>query len=452
MSLNSGERQVAPTIDGIRRDHVARYEWAAKSLQAGSRVIDFACGIGYGCKILAQAGHKAHGFDRDLEAHAYATEHYTFGGPGTQPSIFTLRDGNAPADLGEHDAAVSFETIEHIEDPRPLLRALHKSAPVLFASVPNEDVMPWRRESDGATTAFHFRHYTKAQFTALLEECGWRPVEWYGQEDHESEVEPDVNGRTLIAICKRQEVAEPEDDGGKHIALLGLGPSVDQYLDYTKRLGGRSAFCDEVWAINALGNVLDCDLVFHMDDIRIQERRAEADPTSNIAAMVRWLKTSKVPVVTSRAHPDYPALVEFPLEDVLNNLQHDYFNSTAAYAVAFAIHIGATKISCFGFDFTYANSHQAEKGRACVEFWLGVAKARGIKLSMPKTTTLMDALGERKDRLYGYDTVDVVFDIQQDGSVKLQFKPLDEIPTAEEMEKRYDHTAHPNALVHASER
>jgi SAM-dependent methyltransferase len=450
MSLNSGERQVAPTVDGIRRDHVARYEWVAKSLPKNpvSHVIDFACGVGYGCKIMADAGHITRGFDRDAEAIAYASEHYD-----SPLARFAQGDGDAPESLGNYDAAVCFETIEHIEDPRPLLKALHTSAPLLFASVPNEEVMPWRRESDGATTAFHFRHYTKAEFAALLEECGWTAVEWYGQADHESEVEPDVNGRTLIAICRRAEVLAQDDGGGKHIAILGLGPSIDQYLDYTKRLGGRSAFCDEVWAINALGNVLDCDLVFHMDDIRIQEKRAEAEPTSNIAAMVRWIKHSKVPVVTSRKHPDYPALVEFPLEDVLNNLEHDYFNSTAAYAVAFAIHIGATKISCFGFDFTYANSHQAEKGRACVEFWLGVAKARGIKLSMPKTTTLMDALGERKDRLYGYDTVDVIFDIQEDGSVKLQFKPLDEIPTAAEMEKRYDHTVHPNPLVNrASER
>ena len=447
MSLNSGERQVAPTVDGIRRDHVARYEWVAKSLPTGSRVADFACGIGYGCKILADAGHITRGFDRDAEALEYAAKHYA-----TPLARFSIGDGDEPEGLGYHDAAVSFETIEHIEDPRPLLQALHKSAPLLFASVPNEAVMPWR-QPDGATTAFHFRHYTKGEFTALLEDCGWHPVEWYGQYDHQSEVEPDVEGRTLIAVCKRAEVEKLEDGGGKHIAILGLGPSIDQYLDFTKRLGGRSAFCDEVWAINALGNVLECDLVFHMDDIRIQEKRAEAAPESNIASMVKWLKTSKVPVMTSRAHAEYPALQAFPLEAVLNDLQHDYFNSTAAYAVAYAIHVGATKISCFGMDFTYPNSHQAEKGRACVEFWLGIAKARGIKLSMPKTTTLMDAMCDRKERLYGYDTLDVKFDMQEDGTVKLEFTPLDEIPTAAEMEKRYDHTRPANLILdRASER
>lgn len=448
MALNSGERQVAPSKDGIRRDHVARYEWAAKMLPAGSRVIDYACGIGYGCRIMAEAGHLVIGFDRDKEALAYGVQHY-----GHERVSLFEGDGNNPLSVEGHDAALSFETIEHLEDPRPLLLALRQSAPTLIASVPNESVMPWRREN-GATTAFHFRHYTKAQFTALLKECGWCPVEWYGQEGPESEVEPNCNGRTLLAVCKREAV-EPQpitDDEapqpvGRHIAILGLGPSLDQYLEITKRLGGRSKFCDETWSINALGDVFACDLIFHMDDIRIQERRAAASPGSNIAALVDWIKTSPVPVVTSRAHPDYPALVEFPLEDVLNNLQHDYFNSTAAYAVAFAIHTQATKISLFGMDFTYPNSHQAEKGRACVEFWLGVAQERGIKLSMPTSTTLMDAMSSRKDRLYGYDTVDVVFDMQPDGSVKLEFKPLDVIPTAEEIEQRYDHSAHPNAIV-----
>jgi len=246
-------------------------------------------------------------------------------------------------------------------------------------------------------------------------------------------------------------VNENSAQAEKHIAILGLGPSVDQYLDITKRQGGRNKFCDLTWTINALGDVFACDLVFHMDDIRIQEVRAKAAPDSNIAAMVDWIKHSSVPVVTSRAHPDYPALVEFPLEDVLNNLGHDYFNSTAAYAVALAIHVGATQISVFGMDFTYANTHHAEKGRACVEFWLGQAHARGIKINMPKSTTLMDSCDSRMDRLYGYDTVDVNFNIQEDGKLKLEFVERDALPTAEQVEKAYDHSA-PIAQQHIIKR
>ena len=436
--MREGERQVSPTTDGIRRDHVARYEFVAQNLPAGSRVIDFACGVGYGIALLADAGMLAHGLDIDAGAIDYAREHYQRPVDGRPGACFTIMNGNAPDALEEADAAVCFETIEHIEDPRQLLKALRAAAPLLFASVPNEDVMPWEM-APGITTAFHHRHYTKHEFASLLQECGWCVTAWHGQTDDQAGVEPNVHGRTLVAVCARDAVRE-EAPGGKHVAILGLGPSVDQFCDITKRQGGRSKFCDEVWAINALGNVFDCDLVFHMDDIRIQEIRAAAAPASNIAAMVRWIKSSRVPVVTSRAHPDYPALVEFPLEDVLNNLGHDYFNSTAAYAVAFAIHVGVTELSLFGMDFTYANTHDAEKGRACVEFWLGQAHARGIKIHLPKNTTLMDANTTRAARLYGYDTLDVDFAVQADGQLKLGFTPRETLPTAAEIEANYDHS------------
>ncbi len=232
-----------------------------------------------------------------------------------------------------------------------------------------------------------------------------------------------------------------------HVAILGLGPSVNQYLEITKRAGGRHNFCDEVWCINALGGVFDCDLIFHMDDVRIQEIRAEALPESNIAAMLEWMKTSKTKIMTSRKHPDYKALIEFPLEKVINQFRFEYFNSTAAYAVAYAIYKKASEITIFGNDFTYPNSHDAEKGRACVEFWLGVAAAKGIKLTMPPATTLMDSIMPRQDRLYGYDTVDVTVKKDNNGKLKYSFGEKGELPTAEEIEDRYDHSKHPNVMV-----
>jgi hypothetical protein len=237
----------------------------------------------------------------------------------------------------------------------------------------------------------------------------------------------------------------------KHIVILGMGPSVTQYLEIVKRLGGRSAFCDEVWTINALGDVFACDRVFHMDDVRIQEIRAAAAPESNIAKMLAWIRTTGVPVVTSRSHPEYPSLEEFPLADVLTEHPQGYFNSTAAYAVAYAIHVGATKITIFGNDFTYPNAHHAEKGRACVEFWLGIAASRGIQLSLPNTTSLMDALYPFRDKFYGYDTQDLTMRRDDGGRVVVDRAEREALPTAEEIEERYDHNRHPNAIVEASQ-
>ena len=455
MTMKNGERQVAPTVAGIRRDHVARYEWAARQIARmapdAEQVLDLACGVGYGTNILAQAGFQVTGKDRNQAAIAYAQQHYAH-----DNATFVCEDVQSVYGFERCHAAVCFETVEHIADPLPMLKAMAAAAPLLLASVPNEDVMPF-----GSGYSFHHRHYTAPQFADLLASAGWKVVEWWGQEGPESEVERNLTmGRTLIAVCTRivDAKAPPVDRAieefratvdalaalpvmgvPEHVVILGLGPSLECYVDVVKRLGSRRKFADEVWAINALGDVLQCDRIFHMDDVRIQEVRAAAKPDSNIAAMLEWLKTHPGPIYTSRAHPDYPGLVEFPLQDVINSCGIAYFNSTAAYAVALAVHIGVKKITMFGCDYTMPNSHHAEKGRGCVEFHLGIAKARGIVIGIPDNTSLLDSIAPIHERIYGYDMVELDMSEDESGAVKVTFTPKAIPPTAEEIERRYNH-------------
>jgi len=171
--------------------------------------------------------------------------------------------------------------------------------------------------------------------------------------------------------------------------------------------------------------------------VRIQEQRAVNNP--KIANMLAYLKATSIPVYTSRRHEDYPATQDYPLEDVINTVGTEYFNCTPAYAIAYAIYLGATRISLFGLDFTWPNSHHAEQGRACCEYWIGRAMQRGIQVFVVNTSSLLDANVERSLRLYGYDTlhVDVRF---EDGKAKVTKTPRDSIPTADEIERRYDHS------------
>jgi len=257
-------------------------------------------------------------------------------------------------------------------------------------------------------------------------------------------------------LARNEEAAPGNWRGGpEHVTIVGLGPSCAQFFEMTRRLGGNSAYCDEVWGINAIGDVLRCDRIFHMDDLLVQEARANANPGGNIAAMVRWLKTHPGPVYTSIVREGYPGLVAFPLEEVLN-ARHDgnggapYFNSTAAYAVAYAIHIGVQKISLFGLDYTLANAHKAEQGRACVEFWLGIAAARGIEIVVPDRSSLLDACAPEAERLYGYDCADVILADREDGGVTVRMVEKAP-PTAAEIEARYDHAKHPNRLMQAAQ-
>lgn len=442
MSLHSGERQVAPTVNGVRADHTARYRWAASVLLPGSVVIDVGCGIGYGARILAEAGMNVYAVDVDRETIAYACEHYA------HERIQFVACDVAGLDLGTADAAVCFEMIEHVADPLSMLRQLRATVPKLLCSVPNEEVFPWKNY------AFHHRHYTREQFRSLLVDSGFQAAQWLGQAGPESPVEVGVNGRTLVALAIADEGAgapahqvtqSPQRPATvpapKHVAILGLGPSVRQFLEITKRLGGRSAYCDEVWTINALGDVFACDRIFHQDDVRIQEIRAAALPQSNIARMLEWLRRPDIPpVVTSRAHPDYPRLEEFPLAEVLTKWPKGYFNNTAPYAIAYALHVGAQKISLFGLDYTYGDANYAERGRGCVEFWLGVAAEMGVDIAMPQTTSLMDAMHPQRERFYGYDTLDLAITRGVDGRIEVQRTERETLPNADEIERAYDHS------------
>jgi SAM-dependent methyltransferase len=418
-----GERQVAPDVTGIRRDHVARYEFAASNLPPGSRVIDLACGVGYGAKILADAGHQVLAVDRNEEAIAYARKHYAH-----EKIIHLVSTAETFANGEYYDAAVCFETIEHLNDPLQLLKYFRQTIKWLIASVPNQEKLRFVGQK------FHKRHYTRSQFSELLASAGFKVTGWFGQNGTHSELEHDLNGRTVMVTAERDDSPTPEAKINKpevplHVCIVGLGPSAAQYFEQIKVLGGRNAYCDEVWGINAMGNVIACDR-----------------PGSSIAPLVEWLKTHSGPIYTSALREGYPGLVAFPLQDVMDNGGVPYFNSTVAYAIAFARHIGVKKISIFGCDFTYANSHHGERGRACVEFWLGLCTADGMEIELPGASSLMDACEPPEQRLYGYDGFDVIFNDAPDGKVALEFQPR-ELPTADEIEKRYDHSQHTNPLM-----
>ncbi|ELR03136.1 hypothetical protein GMDG_08885, partial [Pseudogymnoascus destructans 20631-21] len=182
-----------------------------------------ACGVGYGAKLLAEAGHRVVAVDRSDEAIDYACEHYAH-----ERVQYVCAEAGAEAIGGANfDAVVCLETLEHLEDPQPLLQEFCRAAPILIASVPNEDQFPHR-----GMIAFHHRHYRPHEFKALIEGAGFVIRSWYGQEGGESELEPDLMGRTIMVIAERGEpdavVAAPvvpshrKPDGPKRVVLVGL--------------------------------------------------------------------------------------------------------------------------------------------------------------------------------------------------------------------------------------
>lgn len=184
--MRNGERQVSPHIEGVRADHTHRYQWAITQLPKGS-VVDAASGIGYGSWMLANAGFYVRSIEIDPEAVEYGETHYQ------HKNVYRQCKDLYDADFGV-DPVVMFECIEHVENPLPLLE---KCNGLLLASVPNEDVFPYRNYK------FHYRHYTKDEFEDLLNQAGYQVESWYGQEGDQSEVIENMNGRTLIAVANK---------------------------------------------------------------------------------------------------------------------------------------------------------------------------------------------------------------------------------------------------------
>jgi hypothetical protein len=223
---------------------------------------------------------------------------------------------------------------------------------------------------------------------------------------------------------------------GKTVSIVALGPSAEAYYKMAEGYGNRFKLCDETWCINSNGNILACDKIFHMDDVRIQLQRAATNV--KIRNMLEWMMNSPCPIYTSRTHPDFPGLLEYPLEEVIRACGTCYFNNTMAYAVGFAIYKKVGQMNIYGADFTWPNRHQAEQGRGCVEYWLGRAEQRGIKVFIPNISSLMDAYVPADKKLYGYDTLDVNVEFSEN-DVKVIMVEKSKIPSSHEIEERYDH-------------
>lgn len=230
---------------------------------------------------------------------------------------------------------------------------------------------------------------------------------------------------------------------GKSIAIIAMGRSAGSYMILAAHNGGRQRVADYVIAINAMAGVIQHDLLIAMDDLRIQERRVQAMAEGRLPenppliGTMQWLKTYDQPWLTSRAWEEYPAAQEMPIEDVINDLGTSYFNNTVSWAIAWALHHKPAVLKLFGADFSYGdNAHKAESGRGSVEYLLGIAHARGVKVEVPVETTLLDACVPASEKPYGYDSEDVT--ISWDGGrATVTREPRENLPTAEEIEYRY---------------
>ena len=179
-----------------RSFHTDRYHFAAAYCH-GKRVLDGACGTGYGSSILGEVAREVAGIDCADDAVAYASS--TYGAPHVafQRSFVEL----TPFEDASFDVVVSFETVEHTLCPeahmREIVRLLEPTAGRAILSVPNS----W------GLTDHHFFDFDLPQFEQLVGRF-FGQAEFHSQTPADSATLPGIGplvpgqpAQCLIAVC-----------------------------------------------------------------------------------------------------------------------------------------------------------------------------------------------------------------------------------------------------------
>lgn len=161
----------------LAAEHVSRYQLAA-SVCFGKRVLDVACGEGYGSHMLAELGAASVvGVDIAQDAIAVARSRFARAGVsyvvGDALDLPSLLEGQQPFDL-----IVGFETIEHLPEPRLYLEGLQRVlAPggIIMLSCPNDGPEAKR----GIVNPYHASIFTLLEFQALTTAVLGPATAWY---------------------------------------------------------------------------------------------------------------------------------------------------------------------------------------------------------------------------------------------------------------------------------
>jgi 2-polyprenyl-3-methyl-5-hydroxy-6-metoxy-1,4-benzoquinol methylase len=164
----TGERTLpdVPAENYWYRRHLAVYEWIGARV-IGRRVIDMACGEGYGSEVLSRGAASVVGVDANPEAHDHARLRYS-----RQNLTFERGMVENHGERGAHDAVVFLQTIEHVQDPVAVLhhfRSLLAPGGTVYVSTPNLLTLapPGAAKSDNP---WHIKEYRAAEFEQLCRE------------------------------------------------------------------------------------------------------------------------------------------------------------------------------------------------------------------------------------------------------------------------------------------
>ncbi|QGK68234.1 glycosyltransferase [Allosaccharopolyspora coralli] len=260
----TGERCV-PWADDVQvvYEHYHRYALASRFAR-GKRVLDLACGEGYGSKLLAAEASTVVGVDIDERAVEHAVR--TYGDEGLRFRTGSITDPDTLADEPPFDVIVCFEAIEHVADHEAVLHLVNSrltSGGLVLMSTPDAEVYTGEHGNDNP---FHVKEMSRGQFERLLQ----------GSFRHVALLEQNVAVGSLLMPAERDAASD-----GVHLNTLRRTDSaaawqVDEGVPHTYLVGLASN--RTLPKLPAAGVLLDADQ--HLADRRLVDDATEDETES----------------------------------------------------------------------------------------------------------------------------------------------------------------------------
>jgi SAM-dependent methyltransferase len=171
----TGERTLpdVPAENYWFRRHLAVYEWIARQV-AGQRVLDMACGEGYGADLLAGVAAEVVGVDANPEAHEHARLRYRRANLRFERDLIETFSERA-------DSVVFLQTVEHVGDAAAVLGhfgSLAGGEGRVFVSTPNVLTLA-PKGAERSDNPWHVHEYRPGEFAELCQGV-FSSVELYG--------------------------------------------------------------------------------------------------------------------------------------------------------------------------------------------------------------------------------------------------------------------------------
>jgi 2-polyprenyl-3-methyl-5-hydroxy-6-metoxy-1,4-benzoquinol methylase len=147
--------------------HIYRYKFASNFIGPNDKVLDGACGSGYGSAIMSSNGANIMGIDAHHEAIKFANQHYA----GKSVEFMVGEIGKLEFLDASFDVIVSIETLEHL--PNAICREyLHdigcwlKKGGILIASSP---MLRYRDGKPYVTNPYHINEMPRSELLDMFE-------------------------------------------------------------------------------------------------------------------------------------------------------------------------------------------------------------------------------------------------------------------------------------------